>query len=614
MGRLHKQLHIFRRCMAVLVALLIVAALLAPMAAAAPVGSGECGSLKWSLSGGVLSITGRGAIPDYTERNPAPWAQYKEYITRLDLGRGVTAIGKMAFFDHAYIRAVLLPNTVETVGDMAFAGCERMTTIAMAQVTTLGEYAFSRCFALDGVVLPNTLTTIGSSAFYRCESLSYIHIPASVTSVGSSVFAYCYGLLRADVEASVTILPEWFFYGCTKLSTLILPAQMTVVEEDAFTRCDNLHQLYYTGTDENRDNILEDIQQSLPNFTVGNVSSSTGAEQPPVKDTTASDGDIETKVTHKEVITDTDVVIRVEETLTHPIDKDGTAGNANKMDILISATVTGDAGWDALEKAIEEAEKERGSFELQHEQQSPVRVEIMLLEDGILSGQWLESMHGRNVIVTVITSNGSRWSIDCRLLKGLTFKKKYDLTYTLTAYDKVSKGHQETLGTAASYWLNFAERIDFPITVDVYIDVSASRQNATLYEKDGVKNLTKLQSVMVDEEGVASFYLTNVNKGERYIVALNVGDSSYDNPPIPESMKDAYGGDVGEFVPFSDRYIVSEVRGFLGMTMKDFTVVVAIVAAALILLIVIGVVIITLINRQRAFNRALRERRDPDMQ
>ena len=59
--------------------------------------SGSCGEgLTWSLNAGTLTITGSGAMTNYTEKNMAPWYHLRDEIIRLELPAGLTSIGALA--------------------------------------------------------------------------------------------------------------------------------------------------------------------------------------------------------------------------------------------------------------------------------------------------------------------------------------------------------------------------------------------------------------------------------------------------------------------------------------------------------------------------------------
>ena len=601
MRRLTLQLH---KVAALLCAFLLCAALCAPAVAADTPYSGSVGSIDWSVTAGILSLRGTGAIPDFTERNPAPWAVHKNVISRVSLSDGITRIGDMAFYEFKLIKSVSLPRSVQTVGEMAFAGCEGLTTVAMPGVTHIESYAFSRCKSLDGVVLPETLTTLDDHAFYWCSSLSYIRIPASVTHLGRTVFGYCTSLLRVDVDAPVAQLPEWFFYGCEDLRSVTLPPAMSGAGDDAFTRCDVLQYVYYTGNDENLGTLIDDITHSLPNFSIGNVSSTPDSQPPSMDYDNTVQGD-ELKATNTEVSTGDGLVVRVEQTVTYPIAGDGTTADPDEMDTTIHATITGDSGWNTLVDVVQKEELEHSTFEVDYGEQSPVDVQISLPHSNSVSGDWLSQMAGHNATVTITTPDGSRWSFDCEHLLGRDFEKNYDLSYSLERYANPSDAHRLVVGSSTCYWLTFSSAVSFPVTVEVLLDPLAARQNVTLYECLRNDTLTKLQAVMIDTDGFAFFTLGNVNSTIRYMLALNVSGTSSNDVLVPDSMMEN-PDDLKDLVPLDERYTLTEPRGLLGMTMSEFTTLVLTVVGVFVAIVLLVTLTIIILGKRKAKIAAIR--------
>ena len=56
---------------------------------------GTTGPLTWNISGGTLTISGNGAMPDYEYQTP--WLEYMFDVRTLIIEYGVTSIGKNAF-------------------------------------------------------------------------------------------------------------------------------------------------------------------------------------------------------------------------------------------------------------------------------------------------------------------------------------------------------------------------------------------------------------------------------------------------------------------------------------------------------------------------------------
>ena len=131
--------------------------------------SGSCGpNLKWYLTdNGVLTISGKGKMNDYSFDNRSPW--YKYDIKRIIIGDGVTTIGEFAFTNCSTLTSVTIPNSVTEIGEFAFNNCSALTSVTIPNsVTTIGDYAFSGCSSLTSVTIPNSVTTIGGWAFTFC--------------------------------------------------------------------------------------------------------------------------------------------------------------------------------------------------------------------------------------------------------------------------------------------------------------------------------------------------------------------------------------------------------------------------------------------------------------
>ena len=106
-----------------------------------------------------------------------------------------------------------------------------------------------------------------------------------------------------------------------------------------------------------------------------------------------------------------------------------------------------------------------------------------------------------------------------------------------------------------------------------------------------MQELKKLQSIKVSESGIASFRMANINEGTQYIVALNVVGIAPDEVLLPDDIAPEYA-QPEEYVPITDQYIITDVRGFLGLTMGQFTTIVLWVVGGFVFVVVaIGAVV-----------------------
>ena len=120
---------------------------------------GTCGkAVTWGLTeDGILNIGGWGTMTNYTEDSPAPWSEYAEDITAININEGVTGIG-----------------------DYSFKGVTQITSVTVpASVLYIGIHAFEDCGALDTVALPSSLQSIWDYAFEGCKDISTVYYSGS---------------------------------------------------------------------------------------------------------------------------------------------------------------------------------------------------------------------------------------------------------------------------------------------------------------------------------------------------------------------------------------------------------------------------------------------------
>ena len=172
-------------------------------------------------------------------------------------------------------RNTIIPDSVTSIGDWAFAQCREMPYVTIPNgITSIGEVAFFECGSLtsidvspnnpsycsiDGVLfnkdktlliqcppkkqgqytIPNSVTSIGAGAFHG-SNLTSIDIPDSVTNIGFSAFQECNGLTSVFIPDSVTSIGRWAFYQCKNLITVTIPDRVSSIGDCAFYGCYSL--------------------------------------------------------------------------------------------------------------------------------------------------------------------------------------------------------------------------------------------------------------------------------------------------------------------------------------------------------------------------------------
>ena len=259
-------------------------------------------------------IDADGNMTIYTEEGLDSWLNdiegapptYKQKVKTLTVNEGVTVIKN--FSDSMYdipfsdycdnLTTVRLPASLTEIGDKVFNGCDKLTTVTIAEpssltmigasafemdtslttinipgsVTTIGSGAFKDCRALEldaatlpsgltaindsifanclkmtgSLTIPDGVTSIGDHAFDNCRALESVTIPASVRSIGSDAFYGCV-LTSLTIPDGVTSIGASAFYYCYKLKSVTIPASVTSIGASAFERCDVLNSVTMLG-------------------------------------------------------------------------------------------------------------------------------------------------------------------------------------------------------------------------------------------------------------------------------------------------------------------------------------------------------------------------------
>ena len=88
-----------------------------------------CGPLcRWTLSDGVLTISGEGTMTKFRSQDDAPWHRDRGSIKKIVIEQGISSIGDYAFYQATRLLSIRIPSTVKTVGERAFYRCTSLTS------------------------------------------------------------------------------------------------------------------------------------------------------------------------------------------------------------------------------------------------------------------------------------------------------------------------------------------------------------------------------------------------------------------------------------------------------------------------------------------------------
>lgn len=184
-----------------------------------------------------------------------------ESLTSVTVPENVSKIGKRAFGyrtsvnvseNNQYYRSVngvLFNKDVSVLIHCSMNIADYSYTIPNT-VTTIGEYAFGRCYSLVHLTIPNSVTSIEGSAFYDCQNLTDFVIPNSVSDIGLYAFYNCRTLTKIVLPDGLETISDSMFDKCSNVEFVIIPTSVTFISSRAFYDMSRLKDIYYAGTEE----------------------------------------------------------------------------------------------------------------------------------------------------------------------------------------------------------------------------------------------------------------------------------------------------------------------------------------------------------------------------
>ena len=156
----------------------------------------------------------------------------------------VTAIEAKAF-KSAPIKKIVLPNTIQSIGDYAFNFCsvEEADLSKIENPCLLGVGAFYYCEKLKEITIQGSISKINEAAFGDCHALEKVVLPSGVQEIGEYAFSNCVKLDDLQMS-SVTTIGAYAFQHCEELGRLTLPETVTSIGIYAFNECTDLYEIY----------------------------------------------------------------------------------------------------------------------------------------------------------------------------------------------------------------------------------------------------------------------------------------------------------------------------------------------------------------------------------
>ncbi len=178
-------------------------------------------------------------------------------LTNITIPVSVKAIGSNAFYGCSALQTIEIPKNVTAIGTQAFSGCSLLDGIWVDNNNKTFVSDASGCLytknkkefiaapvSLSGsYVLADSVVTIRDNAFYGCDKLTGVALSRNTTTIGEQAFGYCSGLVSVNIGKSVSTIGKEAFSYCSGLKSVTIPQNVTTIGQGAFCGCSALEEI-----------------------------------------------------------------------------------------------------------------------------------------------------------------------------------------------------------------------------------------------------------------------------------------------------------------------------------------------------------------------------------
>lgn len=157
-------------------------------------------------------------------------------------GALIQSIGEHAFTSCENIEEINISPNLTEISDYAFDGCKKLKRVSpsaaqkgvlLPHVKYIGKWAFNGCKAIPSFSLGDSLETVGDYAF-ASTSVTSMYFPDTVKQIGINPMWMNYAILSVHLPKSLTEIPQGMFAQAARIQTLTIPQGVRSIGTQAF--------------------------------------------------------------------------------------------------------------------------------------------------------------------------------------------------------------------------------------------------------------------------------------------------------------------------------------------------------------------------------------------
>lgn len=194
------------------------------------------------------------------------------------VGEDLTHIGKNAFVHCSILRNVYVKDSqLKVIEGGAFYNCTRLTSMDLPDtVETIGSLAFTKTgfkASIDGIIyvdnwvvgtksqminnigIKDGITGIADYAFFNCQVIQMVEFPSSLEKIGRGSFLLCNIIFIEQFPENLRVIDDYAFYGCESGNygidnnlNLVLPDSLEKIGRSAFYAAGFMYGLEIPGS------------------------------------------------------------------------------------------------------------------------------------------------------------------------------------------------------------------------------------------------------------------------------------------------------------------------------------------------------------------------------